>query len=171
MEGYINSIQTLGTLDGPGVRFVLFMQGCPLRCVCCHNPETWEYNAGTQMTAEEIIQKVLRYKNYFGKDGGITVSGGEPLVQAEFVYELLKKCKENGINTALDTSGCFMNEAVKNVLSQTDTVLLDYKMINAEAYQKYTKCSIDSVNKFLDYLQEKDKNVYWSYFIFLGNPC
>jgi len=103
---------------------------------------------------------VLRYKNYFGKDGGITVSGGEPLVQAEFVYELFKKCREYGINTALDTSGCIMNDTVKNVLSVTDTVLLDYKMITPEDYVKYTKCTIDSVNMFLEYLQETDKNVW-----------
>ena len=160
MNGYINSIQTLGTLDGPGVRFVLFMQGCPLRCVYCHNPETWEYQKGKTMTADEVIEKVLRYKNYFGADGGITVSGGEPLVQAEFVYELFRKCRDYGINTALDTSGCFMNDTVKNVLSLTDTVLLDYKMITPEDYIRYTKCTIDSVNTFLEYLQENDMNVW-----------
>lgn len=160
MKGYINSIQTLGTLDGPGVRFVLFMQGCPLRCVCCHNPETWEYKKGTEMSVDEIIESIHRYRHYFGKDGGITVSGGEPLVQAEFIYELFKKCKASGINTAIDTSGCFMNDTVKKVLSVTDTVLLDYKMITAQDYMKYTKCSIDSVNTFLQYLQEINMNVW-----------
>ena len=95
MIGRINSIQTLGTLDGPGVRFVLFMQGCPLRCAYCHNPDTWDFNQGMEYSAEDIFQKVLRYKAYFGDTGGITVSGGEPLIQAEFVTELFTLCKEN----------------------------------------------------------------------------
>ncbi|MGN0493251.1 MAG: 4Fe-4S cluster-binding domain-containing protein, partial [Acutalibacteraceae bacterium] len=96
-KGQISSFQTLGTLDGPGVRFVAFLQGCPLRCVCCHNPETWDINGGTQYTAKEVVEKAERYKEYFGKEGGITLSGGEPLLQAEFAAEIFRLCKEKGI--------------------------------------------------------------------------
>ena len=109
IKGRVHSIQTLGTLDGPGVRFVLFLQGCPLRCACCHNPDTWDLEGGTLYTAKEILDKVLRYKEYFGKTGGITISGGEPLLQSEFAFELFSLCKENGIHTCLDTSGCLIN--------------------------------------------------------------
>jgi pyruvate formate lyase activating enzyme len=137
ITGKIHSFQSLGTVDGPGIRTVLFMQGCPLRCVCCHNPDTWDFSGGEEFTADEITAKVMRYKSYFGKDGGITVSGGEPLMQAKFVTELFVKMHENGINTCLDTSGCVLNENVKELLSHTDLILLDYKYTNKEDYEKY----------------------------------
>ena len=98
MTGRIHSMQTLGTLDGPGVRFVLFMQGCPLRCAYCHNPDTWEPANGQEMTAEAVLQKALRYKNYFGKDGGVTVTGGEALLQASFVREFFTLCHQHGLH-------------------------------------------------------------------------
>ena len=97
LKGKVHSIQSLGTLDGPGVRFVVFMQGCPLRCKCCHNPDTWDFNGGTDYSSEQLIEKALRFKEYFGKDGGVTVSGGEPLLQAEFVSELFTKLHEKAI--------------------------------------------------------------------------
>jgi len=100
MEGRIHSLQSLGTLDGLGVRFVVFMQGCSLRCGCCHNPDTWEILSGTVYTAGELVQKVMRYREYFGETGGITASGGEPLLQAEFVRELFRLCHKNGIKPA-----------------------------------------------------------------------
>ena len=154
MKGRINSIQTMGTVDGPGVRFVLFMQGCPLRCGYCHNPDTWDINGGEEVTNEEIVQKVLRYRRYFGKKGGITVSGGEPLLQAEFVRELFVLCKENGIHTALDTSGCIWNENVRDLLKVTDLCLLDYKMADDEKYREYIGCEIKTVELFMDKLQD-----------------
>lgn len=154
MKGFIHSIQSLGTVDGPGVRFVLFMQGCPLRCGCCHNPDTWEINSGTAYTAEEIVNKAVRYKSYFGKDGGITVSGGEPLLQADFVREVFRLCHENGINTCLDTSGCILNDSVMALLSETDRVLLDIKYTSEELYRSYVGCSLNSVLTFLSYLGE-----------------
>ncbi len=154
MTGRINSIQTLGTLDGPGVRFVLFMQGCPLRCACCHNPDTWDVCGGEERSAEEIFNMVLRYREYFGHDGGITVSGGEPLLQAEFVIELFGLCRSAGIHTALDTSGCVWNESVEKLLSLTDLCLLDYKMPTDELYRKYVGCSISAPERFLDKLEE-----------------
>lgn len=160
MNGYIQSIQTLGTLDGPGIRFVLFMQGCPLRCVCCHNPETWEIGTGSVMSPEDVLSKVLKYRHYFGHNGGITVSGGEPLLQPEFVFELFSLCKNHGISTALDTSGCIMNKKIKKLLSVTDLVLLDYKMTNKDDYKKYTGASIDAVNNFLQYLEDNSINTW-----------
>ena len=155
MKGRINSIQTLGTVDGPGVRFVLFMQGCPLRCAYCHNPDTWDFAGGDEVNAEEILEKVKRYREYFGKDGGITVSGGEPTAQADFVRELFALCKSEGIHTALDTSGCLWNEKIEKLLEVTDLCLLDYKMCNAEDYEKYTRCKKESVDFFLSELQKR----------------
>ncbi|MEG2396119.1 MAG: 4Fe-4S cluster-binding domain-containing protein, partial [Oscillospiraceae bacterium] len=102
MIGKIHSFQSLGTVDGPGIRTVLFMQGCTLRCPYCHNPDTWKLDGGENVSVDEMVSKILRYKSYFGKDGGVTVSGGEPLIQAEFVTELFKELHQNGINTALD---------------------------------------------------------------------
>ncbi len=156
MKGRINSIQTLGTVDGPGVRFVVFMQGCPLRCVYCHNPDTWDRMGGEEYEAGEIFEKILRYREYFGKEGGVTVSGGEPLLQADFVRELFELCKAAGIHTALDTSGCVWNEATEKLLEVTDLCLLDYKMTNAADYEKYTLCKKEKVDFFLEKLQEKN---------------
>ena len=156
MTGRINSIQTLGTVDGPGVRFVVFMQGCPLRCAYCHNPDTWDFLGGNEAEAKGIFKKVLRYREYFGEEGGITVSGGEPTAQAEFVCELFSLCKEEGIHTALDTSGCLWNENVSRLLSFTDLCLLDYKMCDSEKYERYTKCKKENVDRFLSELQKRE---------------
>ena len=98
MKGKVSSLQSLGTLDGPGIRYVVFMQGCPLRCSCCHNPETHDLSGGSEYSADEIVDNVVKYREYFGIDGGITLSGGEPLLQPEFATEIFKKCKEKGIN-------------------------------------------------------------------------
>lgn len=155
IKGRVHSFQSLGTLDGPGVRFVVFMQGCPLRCACCHNPDTWEINAGTEYDSDEILKKVVRFKDYFGEQGGITVSGGEPLLQADFIKELFIKCKDNGINTCIDTSGCILNDCVKEMLCFTDRVLLDIKYTSDESYRRYVGCSYDAVVKFLSYLDSQ----------------
>ena len=160
MVGRINSIQTLGTVDGPGVRFVLFMQGCPLRCAYCHNPDAWDFAGGEEVSAEEIFEKVKRYREYFGKDGGITVSGGEPTAQADFVRELFALCRSEGIHTALDTSGCIWNESVEKLLDVTDLCLLDYKMCNADDYEKYTRCKKSSVDFFLSELQKRSMDTW-----------
>lgn len=154
IRGRIHSIQTLGTLDGPGVRFVVFMQGCNLRCGCCHNPDTWNMTDGTEYTTDEILQRVIRCREYFGKDGGITVSGGEPLLQAEFVYELFTKCHEHDINTCLDTSGSIMNDSVRLLLTETDRVLLDIKYTDDESYLKYVGCTMSKPVEFLSYLND-----------------
>ena len=151
----VHSIQSLGTLDGPGVRFVVFTQGCPLRCKCCHNPDTWDLNQGNEFSAEELIRRAARYKEYFGADGGITLSGGEPLLQAKEAYKLFALCHEAGINTCLDTSGCVINDDVYDLLSVTDRVLLDIKYTNDADYRKHVGCSLSPVLDFLHVLNEK----------------
>ncbi len=152
--GKINSIQSLGALDGPGIRFVVFMQGCNLRCGCCHNPETWALEGGDEYTPDAILEKVKRFKSYFGSKGGITVSGGEPLLQADFVYELFSLCHDEGINTCIDTSGSVLNDKVIKALSVTDRVLLDIKYDNDEDYLKFVGCSIEKPIAFLKSLNE-----------------
>ena len=155
LSGRIHSIQSMGTLDGPGVRFVIFAQGCPLRCKCCHNPDTWDPNGGKTYTPAELVTRALRFKEYFGKDGGVTVSGGEPLLQAEFVTELFKLCHEAGLNTCLDTSGCILTPAVKTLLTHTDRVLLDIKYTTDADYRAYVGCGMATPMAFLDYLTEQ----------------
>ncbi len=155
MIGKIHSIQSLAASDGPGLRFAVFMQGCPLRCGCCHNPDTWDFGGGKEYTAEEIVQKASRYKSYFGDKGGITVSGGEPLMQADFVSEVFELCHKESINTCLDTSGCVMNDEIKNLLKHTDRVLLDIKYTDGELYKKHVGCEMEKSLEFLDYLNNK----------------
>ena len=155
MTGRIHSIQTLGTVDGPGVRFLVFLQGCPLRCAFCHNPDTWDVHGGTEMTAEEIVKKATRYRAYFGKDGGITVSGGEPLLQAAFVTELFTPCQKAGLHTARDTSGCIWNEEAETLLEVTDLVLLDHKMPDEARYRAHIGCGINAPERFLDELNAR----------------
>ncbi len=153
-KGRVHSIQSLGTVDGPGVRYVVFMQGCNLRCGCCHNPDTWELSGGTEYNAKELADKAQRFSSYFGKDGGITVSGGEPLLQSTFCRELFEECKKLGINTCLDTSGSVLDDNVKKLLQVTDRVLLDIKYTDDEKYLKYVGCSIEKPLEFLSYLNE-----------------
>ena len=160
MKGYIHSFQSLGTVDGPGVRFVTFMQGCPLRCGCCHNPDTWEFNINNEFTPQQVLEKAIRFKEYFGFDGGVTLSGGEPLAQAEFVTEFFKLCKQNGLNTCLDTSGCIINDKVKELLDYTDTVLLDIKYTENYLYEKHVGCDYQRVLSFLSLLNEKNIPVW-----------
>ncbi len=152
IKGNIHSIQSLGALDGPGIRFVMFLQGCNLRCGCCHNPDTWDLSGGTAFTAEEIVKKALRYKEYFGKKGGITASGGEPLLQADFVKEVFSLCHKEGVNTCLDTSGSILNDGIKALLSETDRVLLDIKYTDDSLYREHVGCKMQPVLDFLNYL-------------------
>lgn len=151
-KGIIHSIQSLGTVDGPGVRFVVFLKGCNLRCGCCHNPDTWDMSGGNEYTAEEIVAKAIRFKEYFGKYGGITLSGGEPLLQSDFAKEVFVLSKEKGINTCLDTSGSILNNSVKSLLAVTDRVLLDIKYTTDDDYKKYVGCPLSAPLEFLDYL-------------------
>ncbi len=158
VKGNIDSFETMGLVDGPGVRFVVFMQGCPLRCAYCHNPETWSDQKKIEMTAEELVKKILKYRPYFGDEGGVTFSGGEPLRQPEFLLEALKECKKQNIHTCLDTSG--FGENYEEILDYVDLVILDVKAIDKEKYKALTGQAIDKYNKFLETCQEKDKKLW-----------
>ncbi|MBO5257941.1 MAG: pyruvate formate lyase-activating protein [Clostridia bacterium] len=155
MTGRIHSIQSLGTLDGPGVRFVVFLQGCNLRCGCCHNPDTWDCAAGTETTVEELVKKAVRYREYFGENGGVTLSGGEPLLQAAFAREFFERCHAEGLHTCLDTSGSVWNDEVKALLAVTDRVLLDIKYTDDALYRNHVGCPLEKPLDFLAYLNEK----------------
>lgn len=155
MKGKIHSFQSFGTVDGPGVRFVVFMHGCNLSCGYCHNIDVCrgEYE---EFTSDEVLEKVLRCRDYFGKDGGITVSGGEALLQAEFVAELFEKCHKNHIHTVLDTSGSLWNESIEKLLNYTDMVLLDIKMTDDNLYKKHIGCELSAPLHFLDELEKRN---------------
>lgn len=156
IKGYIHSHESFGTVDGPGVRYVVFMQGCPLRCKYCHNSDTWNLKEAKHMESpEETFKEIMKYKNFI-KTGGVTVTGGEPLLQAEFIKELFKLCKEAGIHTTIDTSGYVFSDKVKEALEYTDLVLLDIKSIDPETYFDLTKVELTPTLEFLDYLKEKN---------------
>lgn len=157
MVGKIHSIETFGTVDGPGIRFVIFMQGCILKCKYCHNRDTWEMTSDKTATVPELIKEIEKYRTYIeNSGGGITVSGGEPLVQAEFVTELFKELKKIGIHTALDTSGSFrINDQIKELLKYTDLVILDIKHINNEKAIKLTGLSNKNNLEFAKYLSNE----------------
>lgn len=154
MIGRIHSIESFGTVDGPGIRFVIFMQGCTLKCKYCHNRDTWNVKAGKEISINELIKEILNYKTYFDNSGGgVTVSGGEPLLQAEFVTELFKKLKELGIHTALDTAGSIpLSSEIKELLKYTDLVLLDIKHIDDEKSKQLTGFSNKNNLEFAKYL-------------------
>lgn len=167
MKGYIHSFETFGTKDGPGIRFVLFMQGCPLRCLYCHNPDTWNKQGAKHiLTPEEVFQELYKVRNFVR--GGITVSGGEPMLQPEFILKLFKICKENNIHTTIDTSGIYLNERVKDVLEYTDLVLLDIKHINPDKYKKLTSVDLAPTLRFMDYMAEINKPVWLRYVLVPG---
>ena len=168
-SGYVHSIDTCGMVDGPGIRYVVFFAGCPLKCKYCHNPDTWKMKSGKLMVAEEIIQDIKRYKSYikFSK-GGVTISGGEPLAQPGFLEALLKGCKDNGFHTAIDTSGYASSADVERVLHYTDLMILDIKSINPEVYKKVAGVSIDRTLEALDISQRMDRKVWVRYVLVPG---
>lgn len=159
MEGYINSIETMGLVDGPGIRFVVFMQGCKLRCLFCHNPETWNLKKGFTITPEALVKKIVRYKNYFNEQGGVTFSGGEPLLQPEFLLESLKLCKQNGIHTCLDTSGVGSGN-YEEILKYTDLVMMDIKALKPDSYVQMTGQKIEESLYFLELCQKFEKKMW-----------
>ncbi len=149
-------MESFGTVDGPGIRFVTFMQGCPLRCQFCHNPDTWNPQGDCQyeMTPEELLQEVVRYRCFI-KSGGVTVSGGEPLMQADFVDEFFRLCHEEGLHTALDTSGAFCTPRALAPLAHTDLALLDIKTMDPDLYPILTGQQQTNNLRFLDELQAR----------------
>ncbi|EJO5348404.1 pyruvate formate lyase-activating protein [Clostridium botulinum] len=165
--GRIHSIETMGLVDGPGIRVVVFFQGCQLRCIYCHNPDTWDLNTGTNISSDEVLKKVLRYKPYFKKGGGITCSGGDPLMQPDFLLEVLKKCKNEGIHTALDTSGVGIGN-YEEILKYVDLVILDVKHIDKENYINICGKSIEEFNKFKSIVTKFNKKLWIRHVIVPG---
>ena len=168
IKGRINSFQSLGAVDGPRVRFVVFFKGCPLTCLCCHNPETRPFEGGEEYTASQIVEKALRYREYFGEKGGITLSGGEPIAQPKFAAEILKLCKENGLHTCIDTSGYTLNDDVKELLKYTDLVLLDIKHINSNKHNVLTGHKNENILEFAKYLNKKQVPMWVRYVLVPG---
>ena len=153
--GRIHSTESFGTLDGPGIRYVLFLQGCPMRCLYCHNPDTWDISDGSEMSADEVLAEYAKNKDFY-KKGGITVTGGEPLLQARFVAELFEKAHAQGIHTCIDTSGITYSEKNRElfdkILSNTDLVMLDIKHIDGECHKQLTGHSNENILKFAKYV-------------------
>ena len=161
MIGRIHSFESLGAVDGPGIRFVIFMQGCSLKCKYCQNRDTWDINGGTEYTVEDIYNKVMRYKNYITPNGGVTISGGEPLLQAEFLVELFKKLKKENIHTCIDTSGTVaLTETIKELIDLTDLFLLDIKCINDDVCKDLTGVSNKKELEFARYLSNISKEIW-----------
>lgn len=167
MKGRVHSVETYGTVDGPGIRYILFMQGCLLRCQFCHNPDTWKMGDGKMMTVEEIIADIKEYLPFFqASNGGVTVSGGEPLIQTKFLVELFKELKKLDIHTAIDTSaGCFSRspsfmESLDELLSLTDLVLLDLKQIDTVKHKRLTGKPNEHILDFAQYLAKKEIPVW-----------
>ena len=153
----VHSIESFGTVDGPGIRFVLFLQGCHLQCKYCHNRDTWDVNGGEFKSLDDIFDKIMRYKNYIYPNGGVTMTGGEPLLQSKFIFELFKKLKEEGIHTCVDTSGSLpLTDDIKNVLSVTDLVLLDIKHIDDDKCKELVGVSNKLELDFARYLSDKN---------------
>ena len=159
MQGYVHSIQSLGTVDGPGVRSVVFLSGCPLRCIYCHNPDTWECRESQLTDTDELAEKLLRFYSFI-KNGGVTFSGGEPLLQAEFVTEVTQRLKEKGLHVAIDTCGTPLTPAAEQLIEIADLFLLDIKMTTEEDYKRYTGGSLSATMAFLDLLEKKKKDVW-----------
>lgn len=164
--GYIHSTESFGTVDGPGIRFVIFMQGCPMRCQYCHNPDTWKIGTGTETTADELLSQYKKNRSFY-KSGGITVTGGEPLLQIDFITELFQKAKAENIHTCIDTSGITFNQNEEHLdkfellLKYTDLVMLDIKHIDGEKHKKLTGHGNENILQFALFL-EKHKIPVWT---------
>lgn len=166
MQGYIHQLESFGSVDGPGVRFIIFFSGCPLRCKYCHNPDTWDMTKGKLYTADELLNEALSCKAYWGAKGGITVSGGEPLMQLDFLLELFTKAKEKGVNTCIDTAGGPFTkegewfEKFKKLMEVTDTLLMDIKHIDEEEHIKLTGRTGKNIIEMFRYLDEIKKPIW-----------
>ncbi|UUV99421.1 pyruvate formate-lyase-activating protein [Vagococcus luciliae] len=166
VTGRIHSTENLGTVDGPGVRFIVFMQGCKMRCQFCHNPDTWKIGGGREVTTDEILEEALRYKSYWGEDGGITISGGEPLLQLDFIIDLFKKAKKHGIHTTVDTCGKpftfdepFFSK-FNEMLKYTDLFLFDIKHIDQQGHKELTMHTNDNILEMAKYLSDIGQPVW-----------
>ena len=166
LKGYVHSLESFGSVDGPGVRYIIFLTGCAMRCQFCHNPDTWDMKKGTLYTTDELLEKAMKYRSYWKNDGGITVSGGEPLLQIDFLTELFRKAKANGIHTTLDTSGNpFTREEpffskFNELMQYTDLVMLDIKHIDDEQHKILTGCTNKNILDLARYLSDIKKPVW-----------
>lgn len=168
IKGRIHSIESAGLVDGPGIRTVVFLQGCMLRCSYCHNPDTWIENQGNEITAKMLLKKILRYKPYFEKSGGgVTFSGGDPLLQPDFLIEILKLCKENNVHTTIDTSG-FGRGKYEEILKYTDLVLLDIKHVDDPGYRNLTGQGKKGFDDFLEAVQKVGTHLWIRHVIVPG---
>ena len=165
--GKIHSVFSGGTVDGPGIRFVVFTQGCPLRCKFCHNPDTWKIGSGEERSVDDLIKEIVRYKNYFGLNGGLTISGGEPLVQLDFITELSKAAVKNGVNVAVDTSGYLFDENSPEKIKKFDELnkyvdlyLLDIKHIDDDKHRMLTGVGNKHTLAFAKYLSDSGKKMW-----------
>ncbi|MDD7267978.1 MAG: pyruvate formate-lyase-activating protein [Lachnospiraceae bacterium] len=166
MEGYIHSLESFGTVDGPGTRFVVFFQGCPLRCQYCHNPDTWKLKGGRRMTVEEILTQYEKNRPFY-REGGLTATGGEAMLQLDFLTELFKEAKQRDIHTCLDTSGITYRPnkpavvtAIDELLSYTDLIMLDIKHIHPIAHMEVTGQSNENILRFAEHLNDLSKDVW-----------
>lgn len=169
MKGYVHSLQSMGAVDGPGLRYVVFLQGCPLRCMYCHNPDSWQPGIGTEYEVSELVTKILRYRPYFGALGGVTVSGGEALLQTEFVTELFAELHKHGIHTCLDTSGIGGGSHVDALLEATDLVMCDIKFSSEEAYRRHTGGSLDTILHFLEATERHNTDLWVRHVVVPGH--
>ena len=171
VTGRVHSIETCGTVDGPGIRFIIFLQGCLMRCKYCHNRDTWDTEAGKETTVEELMKELLQYRNFMeASGGGITISGGEAMLQPEFVLAMFKACRLEGIHTCLDTNGFVrkIDETTKEILDHTDLVLLDIKQMDNKKHIDLTHVSNKYTLEFAKYLAEHNQAVYLRYVVVPG---
>lgn len=162
LKGRIHSFESFGAVDGPGIRYIIFFQGCPMRCKFCHNPDTWDFSGGEEYTADELVERILPFKSFYRNGGGVTLSGGEPLAQSEFVTELLERLREKGLHTAIDTSGSIPLSRCKAAVDASDMLLLDIKSIDPKVSQSLTgnlDC-LENEKALLEYCQAQGKPVW-----------
>lgn len=159
LNGYIHSLDSFGAVDGPGIRYVVFFQGCPLRCIFCHNPDSWTFGRGTKMSVEDVVGKILPLRSFY-RTGGVTLSGGEPLAQPEFATALLTRLKDEGLHTAIDTAGSIPLEHCRNAVDLADLLLLDIKALDPSLCLQMTGSDGSSAKKLLDYCQYQNKPIW-----------
>lgn len=169
LTGQIHSVESFGAVDGPGIRYVVFMQGCPLRCRYCHNPDTWSRQGGREYSPQQLVDEIIKYKAFMdASGGGVTFSGGEPLLQAEFVYETAVLLKSHGISVAIDSSGFVWNEWVRKAVKMADLLLLDIKNFDPELYKKITGVELAPTLRLLDFLRDNNIAVWIRYVLVPG---
>lgn len=164
--GRIHSFETLGTVDGPGIRMVVFMQGCPLRCAYCHNPDTWDTKDGQEYTVSQLMSEITKYKVYMNASGGgVTFTGGDPLLQAEYLAQVAKECQDEGVSVTVDTSGFVLNDSVKELYKYTDLVLLDIKSFDKDTYNKVSGGKLEPTLRTLEYLRDHNIEAWIRYVV------